>query len=232
MEPLVKYKKEIIISLITGVFLFYIQPALSFFGDLFISSIVSVSDSFSNAYYQAIAINDESQFASWTTYLLTLAIVFALFMFSTRLRDNRRKLEGDIEHWLHTLTQYRERLNKPIEEYVIEEQNIKKEDILKDIDDLELKIGASKDKMNLGNKRLLTLYIMVFFMALLLFSNYAFYKAVTKENNTFRNEMIKLAPSVDEIEILKLKASWASMRNKQDYEVVNETIEQLKIISK
>jgi hypothetical protein len=62
MKYIKKHLSTIIISLVIGVFLFYVQPILDFAGKKVVDFFVFTSDSFSNMYYEDVAMNDPHAF--------------------------------------------------------------------------------------------------------------------------------------------------------------------------
>jgi hypothetical protein len=227
METLKKHKKEIIISLITGVFLFYVQPILSFLGDVFVRTFIWVSDKFSNDYYSKIARNDSNAFSDSNNLLLIFLIIGMVFYSIIYIRNKKNELKKRIEKTLRDIINNKSNLQN---EEIKEKKS--KEDILKELGVLEEEATQIRESLFRRDNRLLSIYILSFFMVIVLFTNYAITKAVDGENVDFRNTLIRIAPFVDESEINKIKADWVKMKNKTDYSVIIKKIEGIKRINK
>src|SRR6266498_2218750 len=113
MNTLKKHRKEIIISLITGVFLFYVQPLLNILGSAFVRTFVLVSDKFSNVYYTSIALNDSNASSDLSNFLLTIIITFILFYMIFHLREKEKDLVKKISKILDQIPELKGRLNEP-----------------------------------------------------------------------------------------------------------------------
>jgi hypothetical protein len=55
-----------------------------------------------------------------------------------------------------------------------------------------------------------------------------FYLIQSFENVVFKNDIIKIAPFTDEINIKKIQAQWTMMRNKEDYQKVKQIVSEIK----
>lgn len=223
METLKKHKKEIIISLLTGIFLFYVQPVLNFLGDLFVRTFILISDKFSNDYYTSIAKNDPNTFADWSNFLLIIIISIILFYSISYIGSRKKELKKNIERTLKDIARTKNRLAKKETE---EEKS--KEEILKELESLEDNSKQIHESLLKRDNKLLSLYILSFFLMVLLFTNYAITKSVTSANVEFRNDVIKIAPYINENEIKILEAKWTSMKNSIDYDLIKKNIQDLK----
>lgn len=227
MDIISKHKKEIVISLLTGIFLFYVQPILSYVGDALINGVLLISDTFSDMYYKAVAKNDPNAYGEWTNFLQIYFLAFLLFYFVQSIKDKKSDNKRKIESNLRKVGLYREKFNRASETKTQEEKE--KEELVKEMDVLEADINAMKERVEKRDTNLIIGYILVVFLVALLFSNYAMTKSVVSENINFRNELIKLEPYADDFELKKLKAKWVDMNNKADY---NSVIEKLKTFQK
>jgi predicted PurR-regulated permease PerM len=223
METLRKHKKEIIISLVTGIFLFYVQPVLNFLGEIFVRTFILLSDTFSNDYYTSVAKNDPNTFADWSNFLLIIIISIILFYSISYIGSRRKDLKKRIEKTLKDIASSKERLTKNETE---EEKS--KDEILKELATFEDDATQIQESLSKRDNKLLTLYILSFFLMVLLFTNYALTKAISSENVEFRNDLIKIAPCSNDTEIKLIEAKWVSMKNKVDYRKIKDTIEDIK----
>jgi len=89
-----------------------------------------------------------------------------------------------------------------------------------------IKIGENVSKLK---NYLIVLYISSSFLILILFYHYALNTSVSSDNLKFRNDLIKITPYVSDIKINTLHAKWTLMKNKSDYDNINDEIRQLKI---
>jgi len=229
MDMIRKHKKEILISLLTGIFLFYVQPILSYFGDVLINGVLLISDTFSVMYYKAVAKNDPNAYGEWTNFLQIYFLAFLMLYFVQSIRDKKRDYKRKIESNLRRVGLNREKLKRASETRTQEEIEKEKEELTKEMDVLEADIIALKDRVEKRDTKLMMGYILSAFVVVLLFSNYAMTKSVINENTNFRNELIKLEPFANETELKILRADWVEMKSKTDY---NRVIEKLNSLQK
>jgi hypothetical protein len=64
-------------------------------------------------------------------------------------------------------------------------------------------------------------------MTILLFSNYALKKSITKENVVFRNKCTILLPIAGEEKVNQLKSDWVQIKCQDDYNKIIKKIEDL-----
>ena len=221
-----RYKKEIVISLLTGIFLFYIQPILNFLGDNFVRFFIFVSDKFSNNYYTSVANDDSNTFADSTNFLFVFLIGVGLFYLIFENVKMKAELKIKVEKVLKTISETKNKLQR------VSKEEKSKEEILKDLETLEESATNIKGSLFRKDKLLISSYILGFFALILLFTSYAFTKSVYNEDLNFRNNIIKIAPFVNDGEIKQIKANWASMKKKSDYEVIITRIKELKKTNK
>lgn len=223
METLKKHKKEIIISMLTGIFLFYVQPVLNFLGDIFVNTFILLSDKFSNDYYISIAKNNPNTFADSSNFLLIIIISIILFYLIEILVNKKNELKKRIEKTLSDIARTKGRFNEPES---VEQKS--KEEILKELAKLEDDSIQIRDSIYKRDNNLLSLYILSFFLMILLFTTYAINKSVENSNVEFRNNLIKIAPYTDEEQINIFKAKRVSIKNKCDYDSLNKYIQEIK----
>ena len=92
-----KHKKEILISLGTGIALFYVEPVLNFLSNKVVSVAILVSKEYSNNFYTALAKKDLGEFDEYNStllsYLFILAIVISYAGFRKIIDDFNSKIE-------------------------------------------------------------------------------------------------------------------------------------------
>ncbi len=227
MIKISKHKREIVISLITGIFIFYIQPLLEYLGNRFVKTFLLLSDKFSNNYYQSISKNDSTLFSEWNSFLLNyffsiLCLVFIVYMF-----DKRKKLQSSVNETLISITETKEK----IENINVEEKDITvrtKEELLSGIIDLEERAKSLLDRSNKRDNKIIFITITTAFLIVLLFSNHAINTSISKQNLIFRNDLIKITPYTNDSVISKLKSDWARIENSNDFGVLKASVESLK----
>lgn len=223
METLRKHKKEIIISLVTGILLFYVQPALNFLSELFVWTFILISDTFSSNYYTSVAKNNPNTFAEWSNILLIIIISIISFSSISYIGSRKSELKKRIAKTLEDIARSKERLaNKETE------KEKSKEDILKELAILEDDANQIQESLLKRDNDLLILYVMSFFLMASLFTSYALTKAISSENVEFRNDLIKIAPCSSDPEIKLIQAKWVSMKNKADYRIIKDRIADIK----
>jgi ABC-type multidrug transport system fused ATPase/permease subunit len=220
MKYIKKHLSTIIISLVIGVFLFYVQPILDFAGKKVVDFFVFTSDSFSNMYYEDVAMNDPHAFDGFNNYLLSIGMVMFFLWVLKDLFEKRKQIERKAESSLNKIKSLKEQLeqkNKDINEDKIQE------------DLAELEESAEKLKLTISSKgnRFLSLIIPIAFMTILLFSNYALKKSITKENVVFRNKCTILLPIAGEEKVNQLKSDWVQIKCQDDYNKIIKKIEDL-----
>lgn len=82
IQTIKENKITIIISLIIGILIFYLQPLLTFVGTQIVNLFVTVSTKFSNYFYQLIAQNDPNLISNYMASIVVLtAIAVQLVIF-------------------------------------------------------------------------------------------------------------------------------------------------------
>jgi hypothetical protein len=225
METIKKHKKEIIISLITGIFLFYVQPALNFLGDLFIKTYIVLSDTFSNDYYSSIAKNDPNTFADFSNFLLIIILSIILLYSIFYVDGKKRELKKRIERTLDDIVRAKKSVSDPAKN----EEEKSREKFLEEIEALETNATQIRDNLFRRDNKLLSLYIMSFFFMALLFTNYAMKKSIFNANLEFRNEIIKIKPFISDEQLKTIEAKWVSMKNKTDNDQIIKLMKDIKL---
>jgi hypothetical protein len=203
-----RYKSNFIINGVIITIVFYpIQFLLDFLGNLFIQNVILISEILSNNYYTQIAKNNPNTFTDWISFFLIIIFLTLLFALISYLEISKNQLKQKFD----------KKINKqlPLSEEILLEE-------IKNTEEHLTKIQESLSKKDNS------LYIMSFFLMILLFINYAWMKGVASENVNFRNDIIKISPWADETELKLIKSKWASMKNKNDYVSVTETIQNIK----
>lgn len=227
MKKILQHKKEIIISLITGIFIFYIQPLLEYLGTRFVWSFLFISEKFSNSYYQAISNNDLNAFSEWNSFLLNylfsiLSVIFVLYII-----NNRKKLQADINKTISSIIETKQQIEK-IDSDETDNKTQTIEEILLSVTNLEAKAIFLKEKITKKDNNVIIISITTVFFIILLFSNYAINTSISKQNLIFRNDLIKIEPYIDNSIITKFKSDWARIENSKDFDIVKAKIDFLK----
>ncbi|MBD0403650.1 hypothetical protein [Flammeovirga sp. EKP202] len=218
MKYLKKHLSSIIISLVIGVFIFYIQPILSYIGNKVVDFLIFTSDSFSESYYGSIAFNNPFLFDDFNSYILTIGTVLFFLELLKNFLERRNKLITKATSNLDRIRSLKEKIKE-------EKKEIDKSIVQQELEELETSTENLSLVLEKKSNKFLTLTILISFMVILLFSNYALNKSITKENVSFRNKMIVLLPIIGEKNVNLLKAEWTQMNNSNDYKSIMTKIE-------
>lgn len=220
MNTIKKYRREIFISIATGILVLYLKPLLDSFGSVLISTCILVSVTFSNYYYTSVALNDSNAFIDLTYLLLIELSLLIIFYGIVNSINPKKAVEELIQKTLKKNSELKVQILQP--ELKVEKS---REERLKELEAIDKEIKqADKDMKSIMR----TLYILWFFLGIFLFTSYAFTKTVSSENVVFRNDIFKIAPFTNDIEIKEIQAQWTSMKNKRDYENVTKIVSEIK----
>ncbi|MFV8441298.1 hypothetical protein [Flavobacterium sp. LB2P44] len=234
MEKILEHKKEIMISLGTSVFIFYIQPILEYLGVFFIKVCVQASDKYSKSYYSAIAQNDTATFSEFNglilIYIFTIICITFIYYFIITKDDLRSKAD----EILRTIIVQKEELeaieNKDTDrkEYSIEELFAKKESQLIDLTKIEQRALKLKERLYKGDNYIIFTTILTITLALIIYTSYAKTVSVSKQNLVFKNDLIKISPFVQDSTIKILQSDWARIKNVNDLERIKVKVDSIK----
>ena len=224
MEILKNSKKEIIVSLLVGIFLICIQPLLNWLGDSFVWLYLLISDKFSIEYYTSIARNDPYIDSNINQYLLILIIATILLAYIIYYNNKGKAMKKRIGYELKEIKNTADSFNQSKSK---QEKN--KEEILIELMDKEETLKFQKERFSKRWKNYILFLIIysIFFVSVLL-ANLAIRRSVASENIEFRNNLIKVAPYTSEFELKLIQSKWASMKNKSDYDIIKKNVQDLK----
>jgi hypothetical protein len=198
-------KKAIIISLTVGIFIFYLQPLLNAISSQIVNLLISVSNKYSNIYYQLMAKNDPNLI---NTYMALIILILFCIM----------NLNMSIKPWAQA-KDLEDKLKKLEQKIKGGEANTQQTEI-----NMEIEIAAMKEKLR-KNKVILKLATMLNIFIFLFFAfNYGMYSQINRENVTFRNQLTVLSVHVVDNDIKKLKAEWVQMKSVDDYNRIHKTM--------
>lgn len=227
MIKILNHKTEIVISLITGMLIFYLQPLLGYLGNYFVKTILFISDKFSNYYYQSISKNDTNIFSEMNSIILNYFISIFFIGFIIYFREKRKKLQSDIDDSLSSISKTKEKL-----EELNSDENKKsiksKEELLEEITVFVESTKSMRDSIYKKDNYTIFLSITSAFLILLLFSTNAINSSISKENLIFKNDLIKIAPYTSDSVVIKIRSDWARIENSKDFDHIKKNIENLK----
>ncbi|MDO9339163.1 MAG: hypothetical protein Q7T72_01385 [Bacteroidales bacterium] len=201
--------KNIFISLIVGILLFYAQPLLNLFGDKIVNSLIDISSSFSNYYYSNVSQYNGNSLDWINNYLLILFLTFGLILGIQYFSDTLEEMIKKIEKTLKEITN--EQL--PAKEAKNEKEDYK--DILN-----EIKVRIEKYKKN-RKKMILTLILLSSLLLMFFYGNLFLTTSINNKNRIFDRQITILTPIVEKHKLDLLRAEWAQMTNIDDYNKIN-----------
>lgn len=226
MKTFKTYKRENIVALVIGIFLFYTQPILDYLGKLFVQAFLLTIKSFSNFYYISVSQNNNTAFSSHNNFLLIIIFSLIIFFYILDIKEKKKSLMSEIDNIFKEINRLEERITRKERENLLTE-----EEILINITTLKEENVKNHERISKYNKLFIMFNILSYIFILLLFYNHAINMAIASENLKFRNDIIKIAPWTCETELKTIEAKWASMKNKYDYKVIKGTIESIKLNS-
>jgi len=219
-----KHKKEILISLVTGIIIFYFQPLLTYLGDTIIGWVLTISKTFSNGYYKSVAENDPNLFSDDVNLLQIYCMIYLGLYWIGSLQTKRERFKRKIENMLSSINNLKERLNN-----IDSKESFKsKDDLSKGLNASEARVLGLRESFEKGKRAVTIAYVGVIVIFLLLAAKYTMAVSVSGLNLKFRNETMKVAPFVDDIEIKKLQSRWVQMESKDDYEGIIKDLTNLR----
>jgi len=227
MKLLKKHGTTIIISLLIGVLLFYLQTPLKLIGDEFINTLNFISNSFSNLYYESVGLNDPNTYESSNNLLLIFVLTIGLFGAIRYLTHEKNKIKEKLSEIQSSINSIKGEIQPTKQEVEISEA-----EMFTMLKETEERVNLSTKTISKADNLIIMLSIVSLFMVALLYYNYAVMTSVTTENVNFRNDLIKVAPYTDEKEIKTLQAKWTMIKSKADYESIKGDISKLKRTNK
>lgn len=219
MKYFIKHKAAILISFVIGIVIFYMQPILLWFGEAVVDFCIMTSDTFSEMYYESIAINDTNAFSALNNYILSLAMGIALLVSVKYIKQRKRDLIRKVKNQLTEI----DKLNSKIDGDDTNNQLTEK-DIQAELAFLEESVNETQDRLEKRDFRFIILTIITPIFILAMMGNYVMMRSVSIENTSFRNKMDILLPYVGQEKINKLKSQWCLMNNSKDYNAINKEI--------
>jgi hypothetical protein len=207
------YLKEngtnIFISIIVGILLFYAQPLLKLFGDRIVDLLINISSSFSKYYYLSVSQYNGNSLDWINNYLLilflTFGLIFGIQYFSNTLGDLIKKIENI----------FKEVTN---EQEPAKEVKNEKEDLNNILNDLKVKIEKYKKNRK---KMIFALILMSSFLLIFFYGNLVFTTSINNKNRIFDRQITILTPIVEKHKLDLLRAEWAQMTNRDDFNRIN-----------
>jgi hypothetical protein len=229
MNIFIKHKREILISLVTGLAVVYIIPLINAVGEFLVQLFLSISDKFSDYYYTKVSLNYENEFSEANNMFLIFLFVLAIFSINMKTRNIMLKSRRSINKLAGKVKQAREER---------EEKNnltLSKEELERKKEDLLNKMVENEDRiLALQNETLKKDYFFSFVLIvnalifIFFFSNFIVKKSVSNENLIFKNDIIKIKPYIIDTITLHLESDWASIQNKEDFDVVKAKVDSIK----
>ena len=205
IQAIKENKKSIIIALIIAITVFYMQPLLTFIGTQIVNLFVSMSNKFSNYFFQLVAENDPNLISNYIASLIVLVFWWVgmdVFMKPWEaIKDAEKKVI---------------RFERQIKG---SETDLKKEEINIESEIAELKAMLRKRKVR--SKFIIILSVLIFFY----FSfKHGIYSEVNLENVSFQNRLTVLAAHLSDNETKQLRAKWVQMKSANDYKQIKNAI--------
>ena len=198
-------KKTIIVSLLVGIILICLQPLFTFVGTQLVNFFVSISNKFSNHFYQLIARNDPNLISDYVAFVITILFYYAVWYSINSIWDSVKNVETKLIRL--------ERVTKDSED------DSKKEEI-----DIESEIPKLRKRTNqLKVVAKVTIIISVLFYFYLAFQQ-GIYSQVNLKNVSFQNRLTILSVHLSDNEIKQLKAKWVQMKSADDYKQIMNSI--------
>jgi len=207
-----EFKKEIITGCIVSfIILFFIQPTVIFIWDILRKISLNQYSEFLDNTYRNAALGQRNWVDCINIYLIFYITFLFISIFSIKFRN-------DIKEYEH-----KEKIKS------FQNENEKLEYLNNRRNSYDKK--ARLIKKNLNKIRILTYIVQI--SVLLIFSTFVFSTFVDLQlNSSFNQRFNIVAPFIDEHEEEVIKAQWASMENRKDYENINNRLNQIALKNK
>lgn len=210
-----KYKREIWVGVVVSL----ITAAIIKLGDWLMTVAPSVGASifvtFSNIIYSSAATYTDN-------FLLRLIIFSGLGMLAGTTVSTIKKGINIYKSVLRLEKRVKglpkERLNKITEEALSEEKTEKKSEKPESIPML------IQNGKQIGKSSILLIILIVLMYFFIIF----FVTTPMSLHNKFEQDLVKIAPYVEEVEITQLKSDWVCMRSKSEYDIIYSVIDKVK----
>lgn len=219
MKYIKKHKAAIVISLVIGVLLFYLQPFLIWLGELIVDFFVMSSDNFSQMYYETMAKNDTSSFISLNNYFLTLAFATASIIGILYIKRKKIDVLQRVKNQLSDIDRLKSKLDE-------DETNneMTDEDIRSELADVEQSVIESQKKLEKRDFGFTIISIITPALVVLLLANYVMMRSVAQHNVGFRNQMDIILPYVGQDDVNQFRSEWCRMKNSRDFNKIQKEI--------
>lgn len=218
-------KKEILISLVTGIILIYVGPPLYNLGVWFVDRLVDLSISFSNYYYSTLAENNTLSFDETNnTILLWLMLCTVIYILQDYVQS-KVKLLQEAKALKRKNSLHRDQLLGKLQYPQTDEEKQKMLDEMQEVDDSLDGILSALEKKKKSVKVMVMCYGL---FVLYFYTKSLFHSIISDQINDFKIELTKLAPNVPEKTVKLLQAQWVEMDSKVDYDSIQQKISVLK----
>lgn len=210
-------RKAILWFFISGIFWVYFERIWTWIVNAIVSFALVVSDKFSESYYGRLAENATSEGVP----ISLIAILAVTTLGYIAIVDNRNTMEREI-----VIARKKEivEIKKALETLPA----LTKEDQEAKLKRLEHSIGELTERKRLNFKFLLPVAYSASILMVIQTISDGVTSIAKKQNDVFRNDLIKIDPYVAEIEIKKLRSEWASMKRKSDFDRIHDKVNTFK----
>lgn len=218
MKKIFEHRVAILISFIVGVLLIYLEPLVTGLGEGLVDIAIYSSRFFSDWYYSEVALNDPNLFTSFSNYILTFFFIIFNVGALIFLRSKHNDLRSRVNDNLTKILQSRENL--------VQENNdpISKDEVMRELDELEVKARLLTDKIPEKDRRLVIIGILVGLLSVILIISYGVKVSIGSTNLSFKNKLTIIKPYISESEYDELNSDWARMENSEDFNDINERV--------
>jgi hypothetical protein len=207
LKFLKQHRKEIFISLGTGLILYFIEPILNFLGGRIVTVSISISKSFSDSFYKKLAEKDLSEINEWTATIVTWGtltmIIFGIIFFQFKKIDIKRRVE---------------KINSEVNPIESDDSNRTEQEME---EDLKLSFAKLRNAQNRFSKLVLPFKIINIILFCFIIFIFAQIKVRKDLIVSFNNKIEALKPYLDAKEIDKLNSRWVLIKNSNDFDNLN-----------
>lgn len=171
-----------------------------------------MSDKFSQMFYSGIAENNTNSFSENNHFIIIYIISIAAIVFIFHLHEKKKELKNKIKTLIEDIENRKKEINGT--------EPKTKEQIMHEIAEVEARSNFLKEKIHKRDNKIVLITILSAFVIILLFTNYATSFAISQTNLKFKNDLIKIAPYIEENKIKLLQSNWARIKNRSDYEKI------------
>ena len=211
-------KKQILISLTIGIFLFYFKPVLSWISDKVILLLLAANNSFAESYYKSLATNNPYNLAVQNNTILISIFIYLCMLIWMHLDTLHSAAKREFFRLIKQVKEIKEDMEHS-------KKPITKENALAEINRIESELESQKKEYEKPDKFFLIFHTTWILLAIIFLSRLLVEVSVKEENINFSNRILLLETKMEDKEIKILKAEWTQIRSKGDYDIVQKEVE-------